>query len=108
MNHTRDDWTNTCVDLLSRSLAAMSLNAKKASHHVRSLLSRRPVLYLLGEPLRSSRAGAGTAPRKANTDIEYVIAIIGFIIDALELIPKPFVPVTNIDKSLFMNEEFDT
>ena len=60
------------------------------------------------DALRSSGAGAGTAPRKANTDIEYVIAVIGFIIDALELVPKPFVPVTKIYKSLFMNEEFDT
>ena len=54
--------------------------------------------------LRSSRAGPGTAPRKTNADIEYMVAIVGFIIDALELIPKPFVAVTNIYESLFMNE----
>ena len=37
-----------------------------------------------------------------------MVAIIGFIIDSLELIPKPLVPVTKIYESLLMNEEFDT
>ena len=41
-------------------------------------------------------------------DIEDVVAVVGFIIDALKLIPKPFVPVTKIYESLLMNEKFDT
>ena len=58
--------------------------------------------------LWSPRAGAGTAPRKTNADIEYMVAIVGFIIDALEFIPKPLVAITEIHESLLMNEKFDT
>ena len=37
-----------------------------------------------------------------------MVAIIGFVIDSLELIPKPLVAITEIHESLLMNEKFDT
>ena len=51
---------------------------------------------ILEERLRSSCAGSGTAPRETNTDVEHMVAVIGFVIDPLETIPKPLIAIAEI------------
>ena len=53
------------------------------------------MLYERKIKLRPSCAGL-TTPHKANADVEHMIAIIGIVIDSLEFIPKPLIPIAEI------------